>query len=66
MARPLLSVATQHFSDVSDDKNLWNLRKILILGPHTPERINQVPLGRNLGTLSFSFFFLKNVIGGNS
>ena len=66
-ARLLLSVAAQHFSDVSDDKNLWgNLRKILILGPHTPERINQVPLGRNLGTLISLFFFLKKCYWGNS
>ena len=37
-ARPLLSVAVQHFLDVSDGKNLWgNLIKLLILGPHTPE-----------------------------
>ena len=37
-ARLLLSVAAQHFSDVSDGKNLWgNLIKLLILGPHTPE-----------------------------
>ena len=66
-ARLLLSVAAHHFSDVSDDKNLWgNLRKILILGPHTPERINQVPLGRNPGTLIFLFFFFKKCYWGNS
>lgn len=62
-ARPLLSVAAQHFSDVSDGKNLWgNLIKILILGPHTPERINQVPLGVNPGTL-FHFSFKKMLLG---
>lgn len=56
MARLLLSAATQHFSDVSDDKNLWNLRKILILGPHTPEQINQVPweeAGNSIFFISF-------------